>query len=316
MEEKEKLVTLKYCEIFEAVQRENHIKRRELAEQYSQIGLACSGPYAVAIRELELNCLKKLLDANYRFLLEVYYKNSKPWTNNDDIFLMSRIEKLFVARLDASQNSLKDYFSQIGLRSSSEDFEREANSIFFNIKRKIQITILENKIFHPELPDKDVKELLLMGEENRLEFKSTFQWDIKKQCKNEKLRLEIISTIAAFNNTDGGYLIIGVDDKRNLFGLEKDYSLLSKDNRDGFGLLLTQEIENRISKSFLPKVKVSFHQIDGKDICMIKINIGDDAIWVKEDSKEIFYIRTQNSTRMLSPKESADYIRSKWKPKD
>jgi len=132
MEDKEKLVTLKYVEIFEAVQRENRNKRRELAEQFSQRNTFHSGAHEMAIIKLELDCIKKLLDANFRILLEVYYRNSKPWTNNDEIFLMKRIEKLFQARFNASQNSLRDYLNQIGLRGLSEDFEREANSIYFN----------------------------------------------------------------------------------------------------------------------------------------------------------------------------------------
>jgi len=316
MDERDKLLTLRFNDIFESVQRDNQNKRRELAEKFGHRGLLHSGPHAKAIVELELNCIKKLLDAKLQILLEVFYKNAKPWTKNDENFLMNRIEELFTARLNASRVSLTDYLNQRGIRLHIEDFEREATSIISNIKRKIEATILENRIFYPELPDRDVNELLLMEEGNQLEFKSAFQWNIKNQCKNERLRLEVISTIAAFNNTDGGYLLIGVKDNRDVFGLERDYSLLKKSNRDGFNLLLTQEIENRLSKCFLPKVKISFHEINNKDICNIKINIGDDAIWVKENNKEIFYIRTQNSTRMLSPKESADYIRRKWKPKE
>lgn len=316
MDERDKLMTLKYNEIFESVQKENQNKRNELAGKFSQRGMLSSGPHAKAIVELELNCIKKLLDAKLQILLEVFYKNFKAWTINDKNFLMNKIEELFTARFNASHVSLIEYFNQLRIPPLIEHFEREGTSILHNIKRKIEATILENRIFYPELPNRDVNELLLMEEGNQLEFKSTFQWDIKNQCKNERLRLEVISTIAAFNNTDGGYLLIGVEDNGDVFGLESDYSLLKKGNRDGFNLLLTQEIENRISKSFLPEVKISFHEKKNKDICRIKINIGNDAIWVKEDNKEVFYIRTQNSTRMLSPKESADYIRRKWRPKE
>lgn len=320
MEDKEKLFALKYTEIFESVQRENQDKRRELAEQFGQRGMLQSGPFTGAISDLELDCLKKLLEAYLQFLLEVFFKKYKPWTNNDEIFLMKKIDELFKARLNASQESLKEYFEQRGLRpglrTSPGIFERKAISILSAIRRKVQITILENRISYPELPDKEIEELLLMDEDNTIEFKSTFQWDVDKQCKNERLRLMTIKTIAAFNNTDGGCLLIGVDDKKNLFGLENDYSLLSRKNRDGFSQLITQEIENRISRDFLPKVGVSYYQNHGKDICMIKINPGDDGVWIKEGSKEYFYIRAQNSTRMLSPRESAEYIRRKWKPKE
>lgn len=80
--------------------------------------------------------------------------------------------------------------------------------------------------------------------------------------------------------------------------------------------MLTQEIENKISRSFSSQIQISFHNMDNKDICLIKTKIGDDAVWLKENNDEAFYIRTHNSTRKLSARESAEYIRKKWRPKE
>jgi hypothetical protein len=316
MDEKNRLVDLKYSATFALVQREIQEKRKELAERFGMRNMLHSGSHARAIVELEFSGLKKLLDSKLQAILEVYYKNLIPWTENDEIFIKGEIEELFNARFRISRESLLDYFNQRRIPSLIDYFERDATSIFSDIKSRIKIIIIENRISYPELPDLDVEQLLKMDESNQLEFKSTFQWDIKSQTKNEKLRFEVISTIAAFNNTDGGYLLIGVQDDKSIFSLEKDYSSLKdKKDRDGFNLLLTQEIENKISRSFLPGIQISFHNIENKDICLIKTDIGDDAIWLKENNQEMFYIRTQNSTRALSPKESAEYIRKKWRPK-
>ncbi len=315
MDEKDKLLALKQNQVFESVQKENQIRRKELAESFGHKGILHSGPHARAIVDLEIICLKKLLDARLQILLEVYYKNSKPWTDYDELLLSTKIEEYYSARSKASKDSLLDYFTRRGLQPISEYFEHEAASVFSDIKREIKIVVLENRIDSQELPDKDVGELITSEESNQLEFKSTFQWDITRQAKNEKLRMEVISTIAAFNNTDGGYILIGIEDNGNIFGLERDYSLLKNGNRDGFEQMLVQEIENRIARSFLPKVTIAFREINSKDVCSIKINIGEDAVWVKEDNSEKIYIRTHNSTRSLSPRESADYIRKKWRPK-
>ena len=96
----------------------------------------------------------------------------------------------------------------------------------------------------PKLLERDIDILIGMDESSQLEFKSTFQWDIKLEQKNIDLRNEVLKTIAAFNNTEGGYLIIGIDDNKNIFGLEKDYSLSKKQNKDVFLQTLIQEIEN------------------------------------------------------------------------
>lgn len=237
MDDKEKLVALKYGMAFESVQKELQEKRKEVAEQLGVRGWLHSGFHAKEIIELELNSIKKLLDSKLEALLEVYYRKSVPWTDDDRIFLRSKIEELFNARLKVSQASLLEYLSFRGLRYPIQDFERMAKSIFSDINRRIEIIILGNRISFPGLPDLDIEQLLKMDESNQQEFKSTFQWDMKTQAKNEKLRYEVISTIAAFNNTDGGYLLIGVKDDKSIFGIEQDLSLLKhKKDRDGFAL--------------------------------------------------------------------------------
>ncbi len=37
-----------------------------------------------------------------------------------------------------------------------------------------------------------------------------------------------MKTIAAFGNTDGGIFLIGVDDDKNILGLENDFQTLKK----------------------------------------------------------------------------------------
>jgi predicted HTH transcriptional regulator len=173
--------------------------------------------------------------------------------------------------------------------------------------------ILENQLSSPILPDVNIHELIEGGEGNRVEFKSTFQWDVKKGEHNKGLKHQVIKTLAAFNNTEGGDLLIGVNDEGSLFGLEKDYSLLSKKNKDGFLLALTQEIENKISKEFASAVKIDIQNKEEKDIFWVRVNFGKDCVWVRKNKTEkIFYIRSQNKSIPIDPEEAADYIRRKW----
>jgi len=58
----------------------------------------------------------------------------------------------------------------------------------------------------------------------KVEFKSTLSWDIRENKKNKALQFSVLKTIAAFMNTEGGILLIGVEDNRHIFGLEKDIS--------------------------------------------------------------------------------------------
>jgi len=275
-----------------------------------------SGIHARKIIDIELENIRKFLYSKLKIDTDVFYNKYKPHLAADEMFLMGRIRNLFNARFQASLQTIEDFHNKYGLpylNAQRNYFHGNAYGILSDAIRKIETTVLENKISIRKWLEIDINSLLKREESNRLEFKSTFQWDVRQKKKNTDLRAGAINTIAAFNNTDGGDLLIGVEDNKNIFGLEKDYSLLKKQDKDGFLLLLTQEIENKISKDFVTKIKIQFHTINKKDICKISIKFGDDAVWIKENKKsETFYIRTQNSTRPLSPREATEYIRKKW----
>jgi hypothetical protein len=83
-----------------------------------------------------------------------------------------------------------------------------------------------------------VHEMILQGEGQLVEFKSTLRYDMHTHQVNKKLEHVIAKTVAAFMNSDGGSLFIGVDDHGNAIGLDLDYSTLKKPDRDGFQLHL------------------------------------------------------------------------------
>ncbi len=102
-----------------------------------------------------------------------------------------------------------------------------------------------------------IAELIQQGESDRLEFKSTLQWDVRQNRVNKKLHLSVLKTIAAFLNSDGGTLIIGVEDDGNIYGLEKDLHSMNKGNLDKFERHLVQLVVNNIGTRFLPYCKLA-----------------------------------------------------------
>ena len=67
------------------------------------------------------------------------------------------------------------------------------------------------------------EEVLKLQESKTLEFKSSLRWNLKEHRKDDKrITHAVLKTIAAFLNTDGGDLLIGVDDKRKVLGIEHD----------------------------------------------------------------------------------------------
>ena len=55
--------------------------------------------------------------------------------------------------------------------------------------------------------DKNLTALILKGESDDLEFKSSFRYDYRQQKVNKALETVIIKTLAGFMNTQGGSLL-------------------------------------------------------------------------------------------------------------
>ena len=157
-------------------------------------------------------------------------------------------------------------------------------------------------------------DLIANGESEVLEFKSTARWDVRANKINKELEKVIVKTITAFlNSAKGGTLLIGVSDDGNILGLNDDYKTLGKrQDRDGYENLLMTILFDSCGKECSPLVKIIFHQIEGREICQINVKPSPKPIFVKDEKNENFYIRTGNSTRLLSTREAIEYCKIHW----
>jgi predicted HTH transcriptional regulator len=92
---------------------------------------------------------------------------------------------------------------------------------------------MENLIDNKPMKE-DIAELIKKEESNNLEFKSTYTWNIKENKVDKDLRFNVLKTVAGFMNSNGGTLIIGVDDNHQVVGMDFDFKSNSKGNKDGF----------------------------------------------------------------------------------
>ena len=157
-----------------------------------------------------------------------------------------------------------------------------------------------------------LEELLKNNEQQKLEFKTSFRWDIKENKLNKNLEKATIKTIAAFLNSDGGNLILGINDQRQAVGLEADYGSLNRKDADGFENHLTGCFKATIGAEFRRFVDVSFHQVDHKEVCWIKVAPSVKPAYARFDNGEFFFVRTGNSTTAMQLSEAADYIQSRF----
>lgn len=165
------------------------------------------------------------------------------------------------------------------------------------------------------LSEQDLMALIAKGESAELEFKSSARWDVRGNKFNREMEKVIIKTVAAFLNSEtGGTLLIGIDDGGAVIGIEPDYQTLGKKkDRDGYENFLTSILLDNCGRESSPLLRITFHKVNGKDVCQISVRPSPKPIFVQDDRDERFFIRAGNSTRLLSTREALEYCKMRWK---
>ncbi|EDY84703.1 conserved hypothetical protein [Verrucomicrobiia bacterium DG1235] len=163
-----------------------------------------------------------------------------------------------------------------------------------------------------------IEEMIGEGESDELEFKSTLRWDLREGKVNKKLEEVIQKTVAAFANSDGGTLLIGVADDGEILGLDNDYASLGDADKDKFEMHLRNVISNSFKKPFsASRVKIRFPVIEGKEICHMEIQQHHEPLVMCVTDKngrksEKFFVRNGNASHEIPMSEMNAYTKERF----
>ena len=164
-----------------------------------------------------------------------------------------------------------------------------------------------------------IDELIAEGEHNGIEFKSTLRWDLNLSEISKDRERDILKAISAFNNGEGGTLIIGVDDDRNVFGLDLDYATLVEADKDDFELHLRTLINRTWGVEFATtNINIDFPRLGEYELCAIEVKRGMQPLYLEVQDRhgrksEKFYVRSGNSSQPLeNPSEIASYVSKRF----
>jgi len=160
--------------------------------------------------------------------------------------------------------------------------------------------------------ERDLVALLAKGEGQRIEFKSSFRWDVKEDKLNKALEHAVLKSIAGFLNADGGTLLIGVTDDATVFGLASDYRSLKKRDRDGFAQAIMTAVASKMGTDSCTHLQLVFHTVEGEDICRVIVSLSPRPVYLSQGKETEFYVRTGTSTRQLNVQEAMEYIPTRW----
>ncbi len=158
----------------------------------------------------------------------------------------------------------------------------------------------------------DLAALIKRGEDDGLEFKSSFRFDYRQRKVNKALEAVIVKTLAGFMNAQGGSLLIGVADDGSITGLESDYQTLNRKDNDGYTQLLMSTVADKLGTPACRLLRVLFHRIDDKEVCRIIVLPSPVPVYAKEENQSKFYIRTGSGTREMDIQEAVGFIKTKW----
>jgi ATP-dependent Lon protease len=162
----------------------------------------------------------------------------------------------------------------------------------------------------------EVRQEIASGESARLEFKATLRWDVREGKDNPGLQKGATKTIAAFLNSSGGRLVIGVADDGTISGLALDYQALRREGaegRDRFLQALANVVNQHLGPGVTPLVQFHIVEIDGADVCVVDVRGSPAPVYLRESNdKDEFYVRLASTSRALNHESTLTYVRSHW----
>lgn len=237
-------------------------------------------------------------DTNRRFIRNQnpsdYLKNILETQNIDEATLKERLETHLISP-DAFDCLLRN------------DYDGFITARRYSIKSECK------KLLFPNPYKKyDIDKLLHRNEDQKLEYKSSMRWDMKENKQNLALEETIAKELCAFMNSDGGDLLIGVDDEGNPIGLEKDYSTFKNKSSDGFAQHVTNLVIKYLDKTANVYLSLSFHVVNKEEICLCRIKHASRPIYLTKNNEKRFYVRQNNTTQPLDIEQAYNYITDTW----
>ncbi len=150
-----------------------------------------------------------------------------------------------------------------------------------------------------------MRDLIDLGESYNLEFKSTFRINLHTGKPDPRINHASCKSIAAFLNSGGGSLLVGVRDDGSIEGIESD----GFENEDRFSLHFWSVVEPLLGLDLSPYLKTSFEVLDRRTVFRVKCSKSPRPVFLRPAGKpEEFYIRIGPKSVQLSIEKALTYI--------
>ncbi|ASK67682.1 hypothetical protein CF168_01760 [Shewanella bicestrii] len=164
---------------------------------------------------------------------------------------------------------------------------------------------------------KYLQHLISFGETRQMEFKQSFFANADKLHKPEGriekdsgVQAEVIKDIVSFINTSGGILLIGVNDKGKVLGVDLECKRFKFNKMDNYFQELGAQLASRISPDYLQYCKLT--EVPFEDKTVVRIDCSPSSHPIFMDNTK-FYVRTDTSSPELTGNSMLRYIQNHFK---
>ena len=166
------------------------------------------------------------------------------------------------------------------------------------------------EVLAKEGPPARLRRMIATGENPHFECKETLRWNVNASKMDKNIEHAAAKTLAAFMNTAGGTLVVGVKDSGEVVGLGQD----KFSDRDAVLRHLDNIINNFLGNSSSPLAIARFVDIDSKEVLQIDCKPAQSPVYLNggPGGEVELYIRRQASSVKLKLDEAVAYIRQRF----
>jgi hypothetical protein len=184
--------------------------------------------------------------------------------------------------------------------------DKDHRRAFENLRTDARTALEYIRYYREGMPSQRLTEMIALGESARQEFKATLRWNLRSERNDDAVTYACVKTVAAFLNSEGGRLLIGVADDGGIVGIERD----GFDNFDKFQLRLMDTLKHHLGEAAAADVAVEVIQAAGAGtVCLVNCSKSSTPVYCQlKNGEEHFYVRTGPGTTQLPPREMVTYL--------
>lgn len=180
----------------------------------------------------------------------------------------------------------------------------DADEIRARVRRQVALQEEHRQLQVHATPGQRIARIIAGGEGDHTEFKSTLRWSVNEDKPDHGVEIAWLKTVAAFLNTDGGNLVVGVDDRGTPLGIELDRF----ESHDKYLLHVGNRLQQHIGAEHAVSVRFGLHPLGDKKVLLVECAPAAKPVFLVDGANEFFFVRTGPGTRKLSMSQMLTYV--------